>query len=169
MKHFKEVLNCEDPATPANPTPADEDINIDTSPPTLHEIQKAIKSLKTNKAAGVDSINTELLKADINTASKIFHHLFTNIWENENIPPDWSKGLIVKIPKKRDLQSCDNWRGVTLLSVPSKVFCYIILDDVIDTKIREEQAGFRNGRGCTDQIFTLRNIIEQSIEWNILY
>ena len=143
MEHFKEVLK--DPATPANPTPADEDINIDTSPPTLHEIQKAVKSLKTNKAAGVDSINAELLKADINTASKIFHHLFTNIWENENIPPDWSKGLIVKIPKKRDLQNCDNWRGVTLLSVPSKVFCKIILariDDVIDTKIREEQAGF---------------------------
>ena len=26
--------------------------------------------------------------------------------------------------------------------------------------------GFRRGKGCTDQIFALRNIIEQSIEWN---
>ena len=79
VEHFKEVLNCDDPATSANPTPADEDINIDTSPPTLHEMQKAIKSLKNNKAAGVDSINAELHKADINTASKIVHLLFTNI------------------------------------------------------------------------------------------
>ena len=39
VEHFKEVLNYEDPATPVNPTPTDEDINIDTSPPTLHEIQ----------------------------------------------------------------------------------------------------------------------------------
>ena len=38
---------------------------------------------------------------------------------------------------------------------------------MIDTKLREEQTGFRKGRGCTDQIFTLRNIIEQSIEWNM--
>ena len=68
----------------------------------MHEIQKAIESFKNNKASGVDSINAELLTADINTASKIFHHLFTNIWENENKPPDWSKGLIVKIPKKGD-------------------------------------------------------------------
>ena len=79
VEHFREVLNCDDPSTSANPTPADEDFNIDTSPPTLHEMQKAIKSLKNNKAAGVDSINAELYKADINTASKIIHLLFTNI------------------------------------------------------------------------------------------
>ena len=31
--------------------------------------------------------------------------------------------------------------------------------------VRQEQAGFRPGRGTTEQIFLFRNIIEQSIEW----
>ena len=35
----------------------------------------------------------------------------------------------------------------------------------VESKLRKEQAGFRPGRGITEQIFTLRNIIEQSIEW----
>ena len=30
---------------------------------------------------------------------------------------------------------------------------------------RKEQAGFRKGRGCINQIFALRNIIEQCTEW----
>uniref|UniRef100_A0A0B7BDH4 Reverse transcriptase domain-containing protein n=1 Tax=Arion vulgaris TaxID=1028688 RepID=A0A0B7BDH4_9EUPU len=33
-------------------------------------------------------------------------------------------------------------------------------------QLREEQAGFRKNRSCTDQIVTLRIIVEQSFEWN---
>ena len=36
---------------------------------------------------------------------------------------------------------------------------------VVDLKLHEEQADFRRGRGCIDHICTLRNIIEQSTEW----
>ena len=35
----------------------------------------------------------------------------------------------------------------------------------VESRLRKEQAGFRPGRGTTEQIFMLRNIIEQSIEW----
>jgi len=61
----------------------------------------------------------------------------------------------------------NNWRGVTLLSVPGKVLCGILLDrlrDVVDTKLREQQAGFGKGRSCNEQIFTLRNTIKQCLE-----
>jgi hypothetical protein len=39
------------------------------------------------------------------------------------------------------------------------------ISTAVDTKLRLEQAGFRPGKGCVDQIFTLRNIIEQCNEW----
>ena len=54
--------------------------------------------------------------------------------------------------------------------MPSKIFCRILLkriETVIDSTLREEQAGFRRGRGCMDQIFAFRNILEQSLELNI--
>ena len=35
----------------------------------------------------------------------------------------------------------------------------------IDKELRKEQAGVRQGRGALDQIFILRNIMEQSVEW----
>ena len=33
-------------------------------------------------------------------------------------------------------------------------------------KAKEQQAGFRKDRSCTEQIAALRIIIEQSLEWN---
>ena len=40
------------------------------------------------------------------------------------------------------------------------------MKDAVDSLLRDEQAGFRTGRSCIDQIATLRIIIEQSLEWN---
>ena len=40
------------------------------------------------------------------------------------------------------------------------------MKDVVDPLLRDQQAGFRAGRSCADQIATLRIILEQSLEWN---
>ena len=42
------------------------------------------------------------------------------------------------------------------------------IQEYIDVKLREEQAGFREQRSCNEQIFTLRNIIMQSLEFRSL-
>ena len=55
------------------------------------------------------------------------------------------------------------------LCIASKIFNRIILNrmkDVVYPILRDEQAGFRKGRSCTDQIATLRIILEQTLEWN---
>ena len=85
------------------------------------------------------------------------------MWEEEEVPADWTKGVI-RITKKGALSDCNNWRGITLLSVPSKILAKIVIkriSDAVDAGTRKEQAGFRKERGCTDQIFKLPNIIEQ--------
>ncbi|VDP81118.1 unnamed protein product [Schistosoma curassoni] len=40
------------------------------------------------------------------------------------------------------------------------------MKDYVDAQLRDQQAGFRKGRSCTDQITTLRIIVEQSLELN---
>ena len=62
----------------------------------------------------------------------------------------------MKIPKKGDTTECTNWRGITLLSVVSKVFTRINLTRIqqaVDRRLRREQAGFCKGRSCTEQDF----------------
>ena len=169
MEHFKEVFNQPPPVEQIEIEENDEITEISAEKPSRNEIRTAVLSLKKNKAPGTDSVQAELIQADPEIAATVFGDLFDDIWEKEAIPQEWKKGMITKLPKKGDLGSCDNWRGITLLSIPSKIFCKIILkriEEEIDSKLREEQAGFRRNRGCIDQILTLRNIIEQSIEWN---
>ena len=75
---------------------------------------------------------------------------------------------MVAILKKGDVSDCNNWRGITLLSMPGKVFCTTFLERLkseLDAILREEQSGFRRGRSCIEQILTLENIIEQTIEY----
>lgn len=70
--------------------------------------------------------------------------------------------------KKGDLRDCGNWRGITLSPVIMKVFAKVILnriEPVIDKILRKEQAGFRRGRGCDDQIYILRHITQQCNEF----
>ena len=51
-----------------------------------------------------------------------------------------------------------------------RLYCkdWLILErtrKAVKAKLRKEQAGFTGARFCTDQIASLRIIIEQSLEW----
>lgn len=169
VEHFSTLLNRPPPDVAADITPAEETLDINPNPPSKHEIKNAIKSLKNNKAAGPDNIPAEVLKSDPDLTAEILEPLITKIWTSETFPSDWKDGHITILPKKGDLTKCENHRGIMLLSNPGKVLCRTVLNrlkDVVDKKLRQNQAGFRPSRSCTDQIATLRIIIEQSLEWN---
>ena len=90
--------------------------------------------------------------------------LLNNCWQHQLVPEEWKKRMIVELLKKGNLSNCNNWRGITLLSIPGKVLSIILLNrlkDSIDLKLKEQQVGFRSNRSCSEQIFRLKNIIEQ--------
>lgn len=137
-------------------------------PPSKDEIVRAVKELKNHKAPGMDNIPAELFKVDPDAAAHALHPLLTNVWITEKLPPEWKQGLLIKLPKKGNRTDCNNWRGITLLCTVSKILSKVILyriQDAIEATIRTEQAGFRKGTSCVDQINSLRIIVEESVEW----
>ena len=167
--HFEELLNRPAPSNPPDIPLASEVLEVNCERPDREEIRKAISLLKTGKAPGPDEIPAEAIKADMDTSIEMLYDLIWKIWDTEEIPIGWKAGYLVKIPKKGDLQECRNYRGIMLLSVPGKVINRIILERLkneVDNILRDHQAGFRQGRGCIDQIATLRIIVEQSLEFD---
>ncbi|CAH8493033.1 unnamed protein product [Schistosoma haematobium] len=169
VEYFEELLNRPAPMNPPDIEAGHIDLPIDVNPPTTEEIRMAVRQTKNWKAAGPDNIPAEALKSDIEATTSMLYPLLKKIWEEEQVLMDWKEGHLVKIPKKGDLSKCENYRGITLLSIPGKVFNRLLLNrmkDAVDAQLRDQQAGFRKDRSCTDQIATLRIIGEQSVEWN---
>ena len=69
---------------------------------------------------------------------------------------------------KGDKSEFGNYGGVSVVSVGSKLLSMMILfrlRDPVDGVLR--QCGFRKGRGCASQIFTLGLIIKKSLSHQI--
>ena len=65
---------------------------------------------------------------------------------------------------KGDKCECSNSRGISLLSVVGKLFGRVLIKTVsagTECAIEEEQCGFRQGRGCMDQVFAVRQVCEK--------
>ena len=72
--------------------------------------------------------------------------------------------LVITLPKKGNLQQCQNYRTISLIRHPSRVMLKIILNrskPQAENITAKEQAGFRAGRSTIEQIFDLRLLCEK--------
>ena len=72
-------------------------------------------------------------------------------------------------PKKRDLGSASNYRGITLMAMGAKIYNRMLLDRLTphtDPKLRNNQNSFSKGRSTVAQIGTLRRLVGGIISKN---
>ena len=78
-------------------------------------------------------------------------------------PKQWQTSVIIPIHKKGDKRKCNNCRGVSLISVPGKVFAKC--REIVEPKLTDAKCGFCPGQSTMDQIFALQQIFEKSWEY----
>ena len=126
--------------------------------------------MKNRKAPGIDAITAEVLKAAGKPMVDMLENIFNLIWNVESTPKDWSRMVVTPIHKKGDKLNPENYRAISLLSIPGKVFCRILLDRMkakTEEATSESQFGFRPYRGTVDAIFITRQILEKAKEHNV--
>ena len=82
---------------------------------------------------------------------------------------DWRGACIVPLYKGEG-DKCDrsNSRGISLLSVIGKLHDRVLIKRVragTECAIGEVQCGFRQGRGCMDQVFAVFRCVKVSRKW----
>ena len=177
MKYFRSLLYVDDPesackenlaAAPPGRSPCNEPPDEPT--PSLADIRGALRRMKNRKAAGPDGISPEFLKYGGPAVERKLHELIEAVWNSERAPQEWKDALIVTLYKKKNPTLCDNYRGLSLLSVPGKVYSLLLLDPLqerLEEVVMESQCGFRKGRSTTDQLFTLQQVFQDSWEYDV--
>ena len=96
-------------------------------PIPFEEVEIAVASLKKGKSAGVDNIPAELVQAGGETMVDVLTEICNRIWRTGEWPTPWTQSLIITLPKKVNLQLCQNYRTISLISHSSKVMLKVIL------------------------------------------
>ena len=134
----------------------------------VDEMQQALRSLKSGKAPGPDSIHPEFLM-HLGTECQHWLRMFmTNCMSRMKIPKIWRRAKIIAILKPgKSPEEAGSYRPISLLSVCFKLverLIYNRLLPVVDPQLPREQAGFRPGRSTVEQVVKLTEDIETAFE-----
>ena len=168
-EHFNSLLN------ESNEVPPDVTRDLKQHPvqswmdelPDLKEVADAISLLSSGKSPGSDGIHPEVIKLGGKSLVQCLHEIILDSWKSGTPPQDWKDAQLITLFKKGDRRLCGNYRGISLLSIPGKVYARILLNRLsvyAETLLPEAQCGFRAGRGTVDMIFSLKQVQEKCIE-----
>ena len=131
------------------------------------KVKWALGSITTSKASGGDGISVELSQILKDDAVKVLHSICQQIWKTQQWPQDWKRSVFIPITKKGNAKQCSNYRTIALISHASKVMLKILqvrLQQYVNCKLPDVQAGFRKGRGTRDQTANICWVIEKARE-----
>ena len=169
MEHFCRIF---DSTTGNSGTNDQQEMHVDEqnvildSQFTTDELKKVIFNLKSNKSPGTDGLIAEIFKSSYNILSPLLLRLFNVIFISGSYPKQWSEGLITPIHKKNDLEDVNNYRGITLINVLSKIYSHLLNNRLLkwaseNNKLSDCQFGFQKNKSTVDCIFIFHALISK--------
>ena len=128
------------------------------------QFEKAFNHIKVGKANGQDNIKSDYLR-EIGPENSGLYNVIKRSIQQGKFPTQWKVGKASCLHKKGSKQDPNNYRHITLLSIPSKVLEKMIFIQLSDhfaahNILCDNQWGFRTGRS-TESI-----ILKMTEQWN---
>ena len=133
----------------------------------VDEVKAAIKTLRNNKAAGIDQIKSEHLKNSPDEIPQIIADIFNTTAETGNNPMEIKVGILTPLIKNLKNQGpCTNLRPIILLSLLRKILAICMINRIgkkLEQHIPHSQSAYQRGRSTTEQVFTYKLLAEKAI------
>ena len=139
---------------------------------TQQAVLKKLKNLRTDKACGSDTVHPYILKnfADIVVAPLTI--IFNKSLETGELPKIWKSALITPLYKKGPKHKPENYRPISLTSVPCKIMESIFIDHIVDhiqinNLSNPYQHGFTKKRSPDTNLLQALNIWSDALSHHI--
>jgi len=157
-EHFDMVFNISNKIHPM----------VDTQV-TAEDIRKQIKKMKTGKAPGPNGLKAELYKELVKSdkyLTSLADAMNEQLQNDGNIPEDWKKSKTV-MKKKKPKPTANDLRPIALTNCDYKIFMGIMKEKIEkhireSREVRDNQAGFSQGRRIEDNLMILKYCIEET-------
>ena len=116
-----------------------------------------------NKASGSDGIPVELFQILKDDAVKVLQSICQQIWKTQQWPQDWKRSVFIPIPRKGNAKECSNYCTIPLISHARLLQAR--LQQYVNRELPDVQAGFKKGRGTSNQIANIHWIIKKAREF----
>ena len=125
-------------------------------------VEEAINKISSNTAAGHDNISIEHFKWAHPSIIYILKSIFNVFLSIGKVPRDFGLGVVTPIPKFKGFKkyvSPDDFRGITINVIASKIFEHCLLSFLGNLSSSERQFGFKKGSGCQHAINKVKSTI----------
>ena len=164
LNHFFQSQFCRDHQLSPTTSDPGEYLGPDIIP---EGIEKLIRDLKPGKAPGPDLIRKEDLQIDIQLTSQCLTHIYNKSLQAGKLPTDWKVANVTPIHKKGPTNIANNYRPISLTSVPCKILEHIVLRNLnarLDSILHHRQHGFRRGLSCETQLCSTMHDIYTAVD-----
>lgn len=138
---------------------------------SAQEVKTCLSKMARKKAQDYYGIVVEMPQQGGDYFMQAVAQLFTDILDPENEPPgQWRETRLLVLHKKGERQDAGNYRPICVLSILYKAFSKIVCNRIrwiLDKAQPVDQAGFRPGFGCDDQLLTMTLVWEKCNEFQL--
>ncbi len=129
-------------------------------------IAKLILDLPNGKSPGPDGIRKPDMLVDLATTAECLALIFSASLNSGILPKQWKHANVTPIYKGGDTESTNNYRPISLTSIPCKLMEHIVLhhlNETLDNHLHYRQHGFRRGLSCQTQLCSTFNDLAKSV------
>jgi len=118
--------------------------------------------VRDRKSMGPDGMHPRVLRELADVIAETLSIIFERFWRTGEVPKDWRKAIVTPIFKKGKKEDPENYRLVSLTSIPGKMMEQLILEVIIKQVeekkvIRSSQHGFSKGKSCLTSLIAFYN------------